>query len=92
MEKRRLDQDMMQVFKITKRFDKVEPGTLFSQVDTSVRTRTNADPLNLKKERARKDVRANSFSIRVVDHWNRIPAEAKQKEKPVCFKTYLKRK
>ena len=92
LEKRRVDQDMMQVFKITKGFDKVEPNTLFSRVDTSMRTRINADPLNLKKERANKEVRANSFSLRVVDNWNRIPSEAKEREKPAGFKNYLKRK
>ena len=47
--------------------------------------------MNLKKKMAKKDVRLNSFSVRVVDKWNQIPEDVKKLENPGPFKKYLKR-
>lgn len=91
LEKRRWIQDMMQVFKILKGKDKVCPDKLFTRVDHTTGTRMSADQMNLKKRMAKKDVRLNSFSVRVVDKWNRIPEEVKKLENPASFKKYLKK-
>ena len=64
---------------------------MFNKVVPTTRTRRTADPNNLQRGRARKDVRLNSFSIRVIDKWNSIPDEIKSLRTPASLKTYLKR-
>ena len=91
LERRRKNQDLLQAFKIVKGIDRVDPGKLFTRVSHTARTRNAADTMNLQKERARKDVRMNSFSIRIVDHWNSIPEKVKASERAEAFKSYLKR-
>ena len=92
LEKRRYNQDMMQVFKIIKGIDKVSLEKLFTKVDHTAGTRNAVSQTNLKKKMARKEVRLNSFSLRVVDNWNRLPEEMKKLENPAPLKKFLKRK
>ena len=92
LETRRKHQDLMQVFKILKGIDKVDPDKLFSKVSHSVGTRNAADPMNLQKKRARREIWQNSFGIRVVDSWNGLPREMKNSEKPATLKNFLKKK
>ncbi len=47
---------------------------------------STADPYNLKVKHGRLDLRRNFFSIRVIEDWNRIPAEMKFIEKSKDFK------
>jgi hypothetical protein len=91
LERRRQIQDMSQTFKILKGVDRVEPDQLFSRVRGEVRTRLSADPWNLQKKRARKEVRLHSFGLRVVDPWNSLPSVCKEKDQIWNFKKFLKK-
>jgi hypothetical protein len=53
------------------------PG--FEKAEDGLRaTRSTADLYNLKVRHGRLDQRRSFFSIRVVEDWNRIPAEVKR--------------
>jgi hypothetical protein len=76
LEERRHQADMVQTFKILQGFDYVKSETWFQKVDTSGRmTRSAADPLNLKPQAARLEIRRNFFSNRAVEGWNLITSE-----------------
>ena len=72
LEDRRLRRDLIQVFKILKEFDKVNYQNFFElDQDTSRRGHT----LKRVKPRARLDVRNHFFSYRIINSWNKLPAE-----------------
>jgi hypothetical protein len=52
----------------------------------TLRTRSTADPYNLKLRHGRLDQRRNFFNIRVIEDWIRIPAEMKRMEKSETFR------
>ncbi len=65
----------------------MDSETWFQKVDTSVRmTRSAADPLNLKPQAARLEIRRHFFSNRVVEGWNLIPSELKNVRTVLFFK------
>jgi hypothetical protein len=41
-------------------------------------TRSAADPLNLKQQEARLEIRRHFFSNRVIEGWNEVPSEIKK--------------
>jgi ribonucleases P/MRP protein subunit RPP40 len=88
---RRKKLDLMQTFKILKGIDGVDSTKLFEKVDHTAGTRLGMDPWNLKKKKARKEVRAHSFALRVVDSWNNLPADMKKLDKADSFKRCLKK-
>jgi hypothetical protein len=90
LEERRRKQDLMQTFKIVKGFDKVDSEKVFKKMTHRAGTRLAADPWNLQKDRATKEVRMHSFSVRVVDHWNQLEARKKSLSNPSAFKRSLK--
>jgi hypothetical protein len=45
-----------------------------------------ADPLNLRPQSARLEVRRNFFSNRTVEDWNKIPSEVKNARTVAIFK------
>ncbi len=49
-------------------------------------TRSTADPYNLRVKHGRLDPRRNFFRIRVIEDWNRIPAEVKRVDNSESFK------
>ena len=55
------------------------------------RTRAAADPLRLRKPRARLDIRDKFFSVRVIDNWNELPLEVRGAPTVGRFKTALRR-
>jgi ribonuclease P/MRP protein subunit RPP40 len=62
LEKRRNQTDMEQTFKILRGFDRVNSDTWFQRVDTTGRvTRSAADPLNLRQQAARLEIRRHFF-------------------------------
>ena len=46
---------------------------------------------NIASKYARTDIRKESFAIRVVETWNRLPDSVKLTEKPESFKKELKK-
>jgi hypothetical protein len=73
---RRVVQDMAQVHKLVHKVDKVDRLKLFNHVPEG-RTRLAADPLNMRQEPVRTDMRKHFFTQRIINEWNRIPAEVK---------------
>ena len=65
---------MIEVFKTLNKFlkiDKINPKVLFEMNNASV-TRDNG--MKLKVQRCNTIARKSYFNVRVVDHWNRLPA------------------
>ena len=89
LEKRRWDQDMKQTFKIIRGIDKLDGEKIFKYRQEGTHTRTAEDPLHLRQERSRLDIRINTFSQRVISGWNRIGPEDKTRSMS-CFKKALK--
>jgi hypothetical protein len=87
LEERRHQADMVQTFKIVTGKDLVKKETWFKSVtETGRPTRSAADPLNLRPQASRLEIRRNFFSQRVIEDWNNVPAELKQAKNVKCFK------
>ena len=86
LEERRHQQDMAQVYRIVHGHDRVDPCQWFTKVNDERVTRRAADPLNLVAGRSRLDLRRNFFSQRIVEHWNKIPADLKRARTVFLFK------
>ncbi len=55
-------------------------------------TRNSADPLNLRVNYGRLELRRNFFSVRVIDSWKRIPRDLhKIKPKIAIFRSKYKK-
>jgi hypothetical protein len=87
LEERRHQADMVQTYKIVTGKDMVKSETWFTSVTESGRpTRSAADPLNLRPQTSRLEIRRQFFSQRVIENWNKIPASLKQAKNVKCFK------
>ena len=53
-------------------------------------TQSGADPLNIRVKHGRLDLRRYFFSIRVIEDWNKIPAEVKSLKTRENFKKAYK--
>jgi hypothetical protein len=85
LRERRKINDMAQAYKLTSGRDRVDRVRLFNYVPAG-RTRMAADPLNIRPEFTRTDVRKNFFSQRIVTEWNKIPNEIKTSSNVQIFK------
>jgi hypothetical protein len=65
--------------------DKVSCVKLFNRVPEG-RTRLAADPLNMRAEQSRTEIRKNVYTQRVVAEWNRITNEVKNRTNVHVFK------
>jgi ribonuclease P/MRP protein subunit RPP40 len=83
LEKRRMRGDMIQVFKIVKRIDNVEPDKYFTFDNANV-TRNNG--FKIKKRQVGSNETKFFFFNRVVNMWNRLPPCVVQKESVDGFK------
>ena len=72
LEKRRLRGDLIQVYKYLKCWGQSGKARLFSAV-CGDRTRLNGQKLEHRKFCT--NVRKNFFTVRVMEHWNRLPRE-----------------
>jgi hypothetical protein len=77
---------MSQTYKLVHGIDKVERVVLFNYVPKG-RTRLAADPLNMRVEQARTDVRKQFYAQRIINNWNMIPSETKSCKSVDTFKT-----
>ena len=92
LEARRVQFDMVQVYKIVHGKDNVDTATWFEMVgDEPGRvTRHTSDPLNIRKPRAITELRRAFFSHRVVEQWNKLPSEVKASKNVATFKSHVK--
>ena len=87
---------MLEIFKILNQIDDVNYHTWFSKVNENHRkTRqavtisedgTSMGTMNLKKPKAKLEIRKIFFSCRVVDSWKDLPANVKNAEDVMQFK------
>ncbi len=86
LEYRRQRADMIQVYKIIEGIDKVEENHFFTRA-TYITTRGHSR--KLFKKRARLNMRANSFSNRIVENWNNLSDDVVTAPSVNAFKSRL---
>lgn len=86
LEYRRERADMIQVYKILQDIDKVDKEKLFS---TAQYRATRGHTYKLHKKRSRLNLRAGTFSNRVVNTWNQLPENVVNAPSLNAFKTRL---
>ena len=86
LEHRRRRGDMIQVFKILKGIDRLDPDQFFTM---SAESTTRGHGLKMMKTFSRLGVRQNVFSQRVVNDWNSFPAEVVESPTLNTFKSRL---
>ena len=86
LEYRRDRLDLVQVYKILNDIDKVDKDKLFTMSNYGS---TRGHPKKLFKERPRLNIRANSFSNRVVNVWNNLPEQVVMAPSVNAFKSRL---
>ena len=64
--------DIIQVFKIIRNIDDIDMNSFFTYTDND---HLRGHNLKLSKPRANKTSRLNSFALRNIHEWNRLPSE-----------------
>jgi len=89
LEDRRVAADMIQVYKILHRKDKVK-GIFELTSSGPVSTRAASDPLFIKIARSRLDIMKYFFTNRALEKWNLLPLEMRQAPTVEKFKEMYK--
>ena len=79
--------DMIQVFKIVNNIDDIQMDGLFEYSDLTTRNHNK----KLKKPRALKSFRMNSFCVRAVNKWNDLTEDIVNSSTVLSFKTMYDR-
>ena len=86
-----LKEVFLETFKIMKNPEATGRILQGTQARAGAVTRTAAEPYNIAVERARLDIRKHSFTGRVPERWNKLPASVKSSETIQIFKTAMKK-
>ena len=78
--------DLIQVYKILNHIDKLDTSSFFELHEGS---RTRGHNFKLKKRSSRLNMRANTFSQRVVNNWNNLPRQCVNSSSVNSFKSSL---
>jgi hypothetical protein len=76
LEERRHKADMLQMFKIMQGDGQQNPADWFrppAAAEAAARTRQHADPLNVRPNYGRLEIRRHSFAVRAGEPWNEVP-------------------
>jgi hypothetical protein len=91
LEERRHQVDMAMVHKITYGKGQLNHSCRFEKAADGQRaTRNSADPLNLRVNHGRLEIKRNFFGVRVIESWNKIPSDLKSETKNVVFRSKYK--
>ena len=86
LEKRRLREDLIHVYKDLRCGSHRGEAGLFSVVRGD---RTRGNGMKVQHRKFRTSVRKNFFTVRVTEHWNRLPREVVESPSLEIFKTRL---
>lgn len=78
---------MIQVFKIMHGINDMDRDSLFTMKDVDIDLRGHN--MKIQKQHARLTIRKNSFTHRVVDHWNMLPKSAVEAASINIFKNEI---
>ena len=77
---------MIQIFKIMRGFDRIDPAVFFKFLPLQV---TRGHSFKIHKQHVQRQVRSQSYSIRVINDWNNLPAHVVNAETVTSFKKRL---
>jgi hypothetical protein len=79
LEERRHQLDMLHMYKLCSgKLDQDRADWFRPPPPAAARTRRNADPLNVRPNHGRLEIRRNFFTVRVGEPWNMVPSEIKR--------------
>jgi hypothetical protein len=95
LEARRAEMDLVETYKILSGNSDVDPEIWFKLASTAAAagpvTIQAANPLNIKQQPARLELRRNFFSVRVCEAWNKLPSEVKRSKNVGQFKSAIRK-
>jgi hypothetical protein len=89
LEQRWHQADMLQMFKIMRGDGQQNPADWFRLLvaaEAAARTRQHADPLNVRPNHGRLEIRRHSFAVRAGEPWNEVPGCIKCARTAAAFK------
>jgi hypothetical protein len=87
LEERRHQADMLHMYKMCSNASDSDWRAWFNPpTEAAARTRRNADPLSVRPNNGRLEIRRNFFTVRACNPWNRIPGEIRRARTAAAFK------